>query len=210
MQQAPTSCAPSTCLVPGLAESSGESWTTPLKVLEVCAAVTAAVHTSTPNRARQLVIACSPRCLTWPWMASAAWRTRRAVVLMPWFWIPPKSSIAYIKVTRTSSPRNTVSRPLGGGGRIEICTKPGQKSFHGALFTTNGSPWENARDPFSTPKAAIGNNLMDLSSAVPFAGLARTFSPHTKPACASVGLAKRTLPPRRLRRSRSPAHSLGV
>lgn len=80
MQQAPTSCAPSTCLVPGLAESSGESWTTPLKVLEVCAAVTAAVHTSTPNRARQLVIACSPRCLTWPWMASAAWRTRRAVV----------------------------------------------------------------------------------------------------------------------------------
>lgn len=42
------------------------------------------------------------------------------------------------------------------GGRINVFTKAGQKTFHGALFATNGSPWENARDPFSPGKAAIG------------------------------------------------------
>ena len=70
--------------------------------------------------------------------------------------VPPKSSIAYIKVNPDLFSAEYREPPFGGGGRIEIYTKPGQKTYHGALFTTNGSPWENARDPFSTAKAAIG------------------------------------------------------
>jgi hypothetical protein len=62
--------------------------------------------------------------------------------------LPPKSSIAYIKVNPdlfSSEYRN----PPFGGGRIEVYTKPGLPAFHGALFGTNSSPWMNAHDPFS-------------------------------------------------------------
>ena len=69
--------------------------------------------------------------------------------------LPPKSSIAYIEVNPdlfSSEYRN----PPFGGGQVNVYTKPGQSAYHGALFTTNGSSWENARDPFSTSKGAIG------------------------------------------------------
>jgi hypothetical protein len=69
--------------------------------------------------------------------------------------LPPKSSIAYIKVNPdlfSSEYRN----PPFGGGQIEVYTKPGQPTFHGALFATNSSAWMNARDPFSVSRAAIG------------------------------------------------------
>jgi hypothetical protein len=69
--------------------------------------------------------------------------------------LPPKSSIAYIKVNPDQFAAEYREPPFDGG-RVEVYTKPGQKAYHGALFTTNGSPWENARDPFSTSKAAIG------------------------------------------------------
>ncbi len=69
--------------------------------------------------------------------------------------LPPKASIAYIKVNPDQFSAEYREPPFDGG-RVEVYTKPGQKAFHGALFTTNGSPWENARDPFSTNKAAIG------------------------------------------------------
>ena len=69
--------------------------------------------------------------------------------------LPPKSSIAYIKVNPDVFSAEFREPPFGGG-RVEVYTKPGQTAFHGALFGTNGSPWENARDPFSTSKAAIG------------------------------------------------------
>ena len=69
--------------------------------------------------------------------------------------LPPKSSIAYIKVNPDQFSAEYREPPFEGG-RVEIYTKPGQKAFHGALFTTNGSPFENAKDPFSTSKAAIG------------------------------------------------------
>ena len=70
--------------------------------------------------------------------------------------LPPKNSIAYIKVNPDVFSAEYREPPFGNGGRVEIYTKPGQSTFHGALFTTNGSPWENARDPFSVTKAAIG------------------------------------------------------
>jgi len=69
--------------------------------------------------------------------------------------LPPKSSIAYIKVNPdlfSSEYRN----PPFGGGQIEVYTKPGQSTYHGALFATNSSPWMNARDPFSVSRASIG------------------------------------------------------
>ncbi len=69
--------------------------------------------------------------------------------------LPPKSSIAYIKVNPDQFSAEYREPPFDGG-RVEVYTKPGQKAYHGALFMTNGSPWENARDPFSTSKAAIG------------------------------------------------------
>ncbi len=69
--------------------------------------------------------------------------------------LPPKSSIAYIKVNPDQFSAEYREPPFEGG-RIEVYTKPGQSAFHGALFATNGSPWENARDPFSVSKAAIG------------------------------------------------------
>ncbi len=69
--------------------------------------------------------------------------------------LPPKSSIAYIKVNPDMY-SSEYREPPFDGGRVEVYTKPGQTTFHGALFATNGSPWENARDPFSTSKAALG------------------------------------------------------
>jgi hypothetical protein len=69
--------------------------------------------------------------------------------------LPPKDSIAYIKVNPDLFSAEYREPPFDGG-RVEVYTKPGQSTFHGALFATNGSPWMNARDPFSTSKGAIG------------------------------------------------------
>jgi hypothetical protein len=69
--------------------------------------------------------------------------------------LPPKSAIAYIVVNPDQFSAEYREPPFDGG-RVEIYTKPGAKTFHGALFAVNGSPWMNARDPFSTSKAALG------------------------------------------------------
>jgi hypothetical protein len=69
--------------------------------------------------------------------------------------LPPKSSIAYIKVNPDLFSAEYRQPPFGGG-RIEVYTKPGQSAFHGALFATNSSSWMNARDPFSTGSTALG------------------------------------------------------
>lgn len=69
--------------------------------------------------------------------------------------LPPKSSIAYIKVNPDLFSAEYREPPFGGG-RVEVYTKPGASAFHGALFTTISSPFMNARDPFSTSRASIG------------------------------------------------------
>ena len=69
--------------------------------------------------------------------------------------LPPKSSIAYIKVNPDLYSAEFREPPFDGG-RVEVYTKPGQKAYHGALFATISSPWLNAKDPFSTSKASIG------------------------------------------------------
>ncbi len=70
--------------------------------------------------------------------------------------LPPKSSIAYVEVNPDLFSAEYREPPFGGGGRVNVYTKAGKSAYHGALFTTNGSPWENARDPFSVSKGAIG------------------------------------------------------
>ena len=69
--------------------------------------------------------------------------------------LPPKSSIAYIEVNPDQFSAQYREPPFEGG-RVEVYTKPGQKTYHGAMFATNGSSWENARDPFSMSSAPIG------------------------------------------------------
>jgi hypothetical protein len=69
--------------------------------------------------------------------------------------IPPKSSIAFVRINPDLFSAE-YARPPYKGGRVEIYTKPGQSSFHGALFTTQSAGWMNAKDPFSPSRAAIG------------------------------------------------------
>ena len=53
--------------------------------------------------------------------------------------LPPKSSIAYIKVNPDQYAAEYREPPFEGG-RVEVYTRPGQKAFHGALFTTQRKP----------------------------------------------------------------------
>ena len=68
--------------------------------------------------------------------------------------LPPKSSIASIRINPDFF-SSEYQWPPYGGGTIEITTKAGTSTMHGALFFT-GSPGDlNATDPFSpTPTAA--------------------------------------------------------
>lgn len=82
--------------------------------------------------------------------------------------LPPKSSIAYIKVNPDLYSAEFRQPPFEGG-RVEVYTKPGQKTYHGALFTTNGSSWMNARDPFSPAKASLGKQRYGFELSGPIA-----------------------------------------
>ncbi len=89
--------------------------------------------------------------------------------------LPPKSSIAYIKVNSDEF-SSEYREPPFEGGQVQVFTKPGQKAFHGALFLTNGSPWENARDPFSTAKAALGKQRYGFELSGPVRAATSNFS----------------------------------
>lgn len=69
--------------------------------------------------------------------------------------MPPKSAIASIRVNPDifSAEYQT---PLWNGGRIEITTKPGADSIHGAFFYTNSNGVFNATDPFSLTATPAG------------------------------------------------------
>ena len=68
--------------------------------------------------------------------------------------LPPKSSIASIRVNPDLF-SSEYQWPPFGGGLIEIFTKPGADTFHGALFFTDSNSVFNATDPFSiTPTPA--------------------------------------------------------
>jgi hypothetical protein len=62
--------------------------------------------------------------------------------------LPPKSSIAAIRVNPDMFSSEYRWPPFSGGA-IEIVTKPGADSLHGALFFTDSDGIFNATDPFS-------------------------------------------------------------
>jgi hypothetical protein len=69
--------------------------------------------------------------------------------------LPPKSSIASIRINPdVFSPE--YQKPQWNGGRIEITTKTGADSFHGALFFTDSDSSFNATDPFSVTPTPAG------------------------------------------------------
>ena len=69
--------------------------------------------------------------------------------------LPPKGSIASIRVNPDMFSAEYEDPPYEGG-RIEIFTKPGMDSFHGALFLTDSDGSFNATDPFSTTATPAG------------------------------------------------------
>ena len=69
--------------------------------------------------------------------------------------LPPKSSIAAIRVNPDLFSAQYQWPPFGGGV-IEIVTKPGTAAFHGALFFTDSDGIFNARDPFSVTATPAG------------------------------------------------------
>jgi hypothetical protein len=63
--------------------------------------------------------------------------------------LPPKTSIARIVTAPDLFSAEYVAPPYAGG-RVEIFTKPGGDSLHGAVFLTDSDGAFNATDPFST------------------------------------------------------------
>ena len=62
--------------------------------------------------------------------------------------MPPKSAIASVRVNPDMFSAE-YENPLWHGGRIEITTRPGAESLHGALFFTGSAGVFNATDPFA-------------------------------------------------------------
>jgi hypothetical protein len=69
--------------------------------------------------------------------------------------LPPKSSIASIRVNPDMFSAE-YDRPPYAGGRVEIFTKPGRDSMHGALFFTDSESGVNATDPFALSATPAG------------------------------------------------------
>ena len=69
--------------------------------------------------------------------------------------LPPKSSIAFIKVNPDLFAAE-YGEPPYTGGRVEVYTRAGQPRYHGAVFLAYGGSALNARDPFSTSKGKLG------------------------------------------------------
>lgn len=78
--------------------------------------------------------------------------------------LPPKNSISFVRVNPDLYTAEYAAAPYEGG-RVDIYTKPGQQVFHGDAFGTTSDAFLNARDPFSTSRAAIGKQRLgfDLS-----------------------------------------------
>src|ERR1700733_14537869 len=81
--------------------------------------------------------------------------------------LPPKSAIASIRVNPDLFSSEYQWAPFGGG-LIEIFTKPGADSFHGALFLTDSDGVFNATDPFSVtaPPASKQRYGFELSGPI--------------------------------------------
>jgi hypothetical protein len=89
--------------------------------------------------------------------------------------VPPRSSIAYIKVNPDLFSAE-YRQPPAGGGRVEIYTKPGQAAFHGDAFVTSSGSWMNAENPFSTNTEPIGKERFGFDLDGPVAHAKSSFA----------------------------------
>ncbi len=69
--------------------------------------------------------------------------------------LPPKNSIASIRINPDLFSAKSRWPPFGGG-IIEVTTKPGADTFHGAAFFTDSDGTFNATDPFSVIATPAG------------------------------------------------------
>jgi hypothetical protein len=81
--------------------------------------------------------------------------------------LPPKSSIASIRINPDLFSAEYQWPPYGGG-LIEITTKPGTSTLHGAAFFTGSAGALNATDPFSLTATPAGKRRygFELSGAI--------------------------------------------
>jgi hypothetical protein len=89
--------------------------------------------------------------------------------------LPPKDSIAFINVSPDLFSAEYREPPFGGG-RVEVYTKPGARSFHGSIFSTNSSSWMNARDPFTLNTGSIGKQRYGFTFTGPILKKGSNFS----------------------------------
>jgi Carboxypeptidase regulatory-like domain/TonB dependent receptor len=89
--------------------------------------------------------------------------------------LPPKSSIASIRVNPDLFSSEYQWAPFGGG-LIEIFTKPGADSFHGALFFTDSNGVFNATDPFSVTATPAGKQRYGFELSGPIVSKKSGFS----------------------------------
>ncbi|MGA3227311.1 MAG: carboxypeptidase regulatory-like domain-containing protein [Acidobacteriaceae bacterium] len=80
--------------------------------------------------------------------------------------LPPKSSIASIRVNPDMFSAE-YDHPPYQGGRVEIFTKPGRDSLHGALFFTDSDSVFNATDPFALSATPAGKRRYGLEFGGP-------------------------------------------
>lgn len=83
--------------------------------------------------------------------------------------MPPKSSIASIRINPDPISPEYEKPDAEGGGRIEITTKPGSDSYHGALFFTDSDSSFNATDPFSVTATPAGKRRYGVELGGPIA-----------------------------------------
>ena len=89
--------------------------------------------------------------------------------------LPPKNSIARI-VTAPDMYSTEYQEAPYGGGRVEIYTKPGATSYHGAVFLTDSDGSFNATDPFSVTATPAGKRRYGFELTGPITKKSSDFS----------------------------------
>jgi len=89
--------------------------------------------------------------------------------------LPPKSAIASVRISPDPYSAEH-ERGNSQGGRVEIITKPGADSFHGALFLTDSDGSFNATNPFSVTATPAGKRRYGFELSGPIISKKSGFS----------------------------------
>ncbi|MEI9979387.1 MAG: TonB-dependent receptor [Edaphobacter sp.] len=89
--------------------------------------------------------------------------------------LPPKSSIASIRINPDSFSAK-YERPPASGGLIELTTKPGASALHGAVFFTDSDGIFNATNPFSVTATPAGRRRYGFELSGPIISKKSGFS----------------------------------